>query len=213
MSQISPRTKRHIKPLTAGFGIIILLWVIMFCVIPEDVMDSQMVTGFTLAVSIVAVFLAMYSFTKPENWYPEDIRHIINNSDVDDWEFRERNWQEELIYRPNRGIKIIFDSVSRAMEYHEQWMDCYPNSNGTRYRAKIFKDGHELDYCYLVFVDGEILVPEPESRTGGAVSKLAYQVGWLLEVGRYRQLAPSREELEKRYERKLEIAGLEVQSS
>lgn len=154
----------------------------------------------------------MYSFTSPEHWYPEDIRHIVLNSDFDDWEFREKDDGEQIIYLADRSVSIETTRISGRMDYYEPWMDAFPKSKGTRYEARILRDSHKYDSCYLIWSDGKMLIPEPTKPQSDTVTKLGHQVGKLIEMGRAEGLAYSPDQAQQRYEDLLDRAGFSIEN-
>lgn len=209
---IGPRNRRHFKTLAASLGIVLITFILVYCFVPESLLTSQVPTVFTLSISSVSIFLALYSFTSPKQWYPEDARHIIMTSDPMDWEFREKPDGEELIYKNDRAISIRTELFGQRMDYHEPWMDSYAKTEGTKYKAKILRDNHQLEYCYLIWVDGKILIPEPTRSSSGRVTKFGYNVGRIIEMARAQGIGPTPEEQEATYDDVLNQAGLAIEN-
>jgi len=211
MIDINPRKKRHFKSLFGGVISVIMVFAISYYVLPDSWLNSSALSVFTFSISIVSIFIAIYSFTSPEHWYPEDVRHIVLSSDPTGWDFREIDEGEQIVLKDDRSISIQTTRISGVMDYHEIWMDVYAKTEGTRYKASIFKNDHEYDYCYLVWVDGKTLIPEPTSWGGDTVTELGYHVGRLIEMARAEGIRPSAKEQEKQYDDTLEMAGITVE--
>ncbi|WP_338727194.1 hypothetical protein [Haladaptatus sp. DJG-WS-42] len=211
MSDVSPRQLRHFRSLFAAFFIIATVFVLVYCVFPSSFLNSAVPTAFTLSISTVSIIIAIYSFTSPSKWYPEDVRHIVHTSDPSDWEFSETDEGEKLVYKNDRSISIETAQVSGFMDYHEPWMDVFEKTEGTRYKAKILKDRHEYDYCYLVWVDGKILVPEPNKWGGETISHMGDRVARLIEMARAQGIRPSMDEQKEIYEQTIDFVGFEVE--
>lgn len=210
MVTLSPRTKRHLKPLGGTLAIVLVVFAILVFVAPDSFLNSTVPTAFTLSISSVSILIALYSFTEPEHWYPEDIRHLIMESDPSEWEFREKDDLDglNLIYKPDRAVRIETILVGQQGDYYESWMDPFPKDSGTRYKARIMRDNHEYDHCYLVWTDGKVLVPEPTEWGGQTVTELGYTVGRIIEMARSQGIRPSMAEQEQLYERVLDTAGI-----
>lgn len=213
LSEISSRKQRHYQQLinhTLIIGGLIIILPIFFSAFP-----ASMLSLMSISLAIVSISLAIFAFTQPDNWYPQDVEHIIITSEPEDWEYQELGPENgiQYVYKHNRDIVLKYEPYSQREPFEgEDWIRNYMDETAYKRELEITHRGRRLDKEYIVQVDGgsdDIPIP---SRFDLTISEYEYELGRVLNCSPAEGLARDLEALDREYHQALYQGGISESS-
>lgn len=209
---MSPRYWRHVKKLFT-YGTLIPVFILLYSFSFSYVkFGSELIALLSLSIASISIVLSISSYTRPTQWYPEDVRYAIMESEISDWEYREslREQKEKMVLKSNRNISIEIRLETKT-GFSENWTENYMSDDHYRYRVLILHSGREYKDTYLISVDGNReYVPMPQSQNDLTISPFEDKIARIANCSPASGLARDISAYEREYESKLGIAGIEV---
>ena len=212
LNLMSPRTKRHAKRIFLSLlAVVVVLMILLVVLIYVNVKSDQLAL-FSLSLAIVSIFIAILSYTRPQRWFPDDVRFRILNSKPSDWEYQETSPEEgsRYVYKKNRELVLQYEPYDTDDEFVEPWVKNYPNSIARRQALNVQFSGQRYDRIPIIQVDEgrkPVPLPAPKNHT---ITPYEKKVGEIVHCSRAEGMRPDVDELRERYEQGLETGGVKV---
>ena len=209
---MSPRAKRHAKRIFWSLLAVVVVLVVLLLVLTYVKVKSGQLTLLSLSIAIVSIFIAILSYTRPQRWFPDDVRFRILNSEPKDWEYQETSFEEgsRYVYKKNRELVLQYEPYDTDDEFVEPWVKKYPNSIARRQVLDVQFSGQRYDRIPIIQVDEgrkPVPLPTPEDHT---ITPYEKKVGEIVHCSRAEGMRPDVDELRERYEQALETGGVKV---
>ncbi|MFH1839992.1 MAG: hypothetical protein ABH849_02485 [Nanoarchaeota archaeon] len=117
----------------------------------------------------------------------DTIKKKIMNSDADDWTFDDN--EGIYTYKKDTNLTMRRSPADEDREYHESWMDVFPDATGRGLHHVIYYGGSFIEKVYMVAVDGfRSYIPFPKrdfNRDTGEfmnlkITKYQYKIGRII---------------------------------